>query len=133
MQAMAGTARDDAMAAGWLRSSRLGALTPGAVIAVARKGKLVYLAAAVSTSVGLRRAVGWSRTLLATGGLALARQTALARSVALTMTAGDQPSQSRDQSVEELGTVVSDKGLKLSAGVYVLQVGKRKFARVNLS
>ena len=31
--------------------------------------------------------------------------------VALTMTAGDTPSQSRDQSVEELGTVVGDKGL----------------------
>jgi tyrosyl-tRNA synthetase len=29
--------------------------------------------------------------------------------------------------------VVSDKGLKLSAGVYVLQVGKRKFAKVTLS
>ena len=29
--------------------------------------------------------------------------------------------------------VVSDKGLKLEAGVYVLQVGKRKFARVTLS
>ena len=29
--------------------------------------------------------------------------------------------------------VVSDKGLKLAAGVYVLQVGKRKFARVTLS
>ena len=29
--------------------------------------------------------------------------------------------------------VVSDKGLKLGAGVYVLQVGKRKFARVTLS
>ena len=28
--------------------------------------------------------------------------------------------------------VVSDKGLKLGAGVYVLQVGKRKFARVTL-
>ena len=28
--------------------------------------------------------------------------------------------------------VVSDKGLKLSAGVYVLQVGKRKFAKVTL-
>jgi tyrosyl-tRNA synthetase len=28
--------------------------------------------------------------------------------------------------------VVSDKGLKLRAGVYVLQVGKRKFARVTL-
>lgn len=29
--------------------------------------------------------------------------------------------------------VVSDKGLKLGAGVYVLQVGKRKFVRVTLS
>jgi tyrosyl-tRNA synthetase len=29
--------------------------------------------------------------------------------------------------------VVSDKGLKLGAGVYVLQVGKRKFSRVSLS
>ncbi len=31
------------------------------------------------------------------------------------------------------GTVVSDKGLKLPAGSYVVQVGKRKFARVTLS
>ena len=30
-------------------------------------------------------------------------------------------------------SVVTDKGLKLSAGTYVLQVGKRKFARVILS
>ncbi len=30
------------------------------------------------------------------------------------------------------GAVVSDKGLKLDAGTYVLQVGKRKFARVAL-
>jgi len=29
-------------------------------------------------------------------------------------------------------TVVSDKGLKLEAGVHVVQVGKRKFARVTL-
>ena len=28
--------------------------------------------------------------------------------------------------------VVTDKGLKLPAGTYVLQVGKRKFARVTL-
>jgi tyrosyl-tRNA synthetase len=28
--------------------------------------------------------------------------------------------------------VVSDKGLKLGSGTYVLQVGKRKFARVTL-
>ncbi len=31
------------------------------------------------------------------------------------------------------GAVVSDKGLKVSAGTVVLQVGKRKFARVTLS
>ncbi len=30
------------------------------------------------------------------------------------------------------GSVVSDKGLKLAAGTYVVQVGKRKFARVTL-
>ncbi len=30
-------------------------------------------------------------------------------------------------------SVVSDKGLKLGAGVYVLQVGKRKFAKITLS
>ncbi|MDL2336564.1 MAG: tyrosine--tRNA ligase [Pseudomonadota bacterium] len=31
------------------------------------------------------------------------------------------------------GAVVSDRGLKLAVGTYVLQVGKRKFARVTLS
>jgi tyrosyl-tRNA synthetase len=31
------------------------------------------------------------------------------------------------------GAVVSDKAMKLSAGTYVLQVGKRKFARVTLA
>lgn len=31
------------------------------------------------------------------------------------------------------GTVVSDKGLKVEAGTFVLQVGKRKFARITLS
>jgi tyrosyl-tRNA synthetase len=30
------------------------------------------------------------------------------------------------------GSVVADKGLKLDAGIYVVQVGKRKFARVTL-
>jgi len=30
-------------------------------------------------------------------------------------------------------SVVSDKGLKMDAGIYVVQVGKRKFARVHLS
>ena len=31
------------------------------------------------------------------------------------------------------GTVISDKGLKVEPGVFVLQVGKRKFAKVTLS
>jgi tyrosyl-tRNA synthetase len=31
------------------------------------------------------------------------------------------------------GTVISDKGLKVNAGSYVVQVGKRKFARITLS
>ncbi|MDM7943245.1 MAG: tyrosine--tRNA ligase [Hydrogenophaga sp.] len=31
------------------------------------------------------------------------------------------------------GSVISDKGLKLPAGTFVVQVGKRKFARVSLS
>ncbi|HEY8100474.1 MAG TPA: tyrosine--tRNA ligase [Burkholderiaceae bacterium] len=31
------------------------------------------------------------------------------------------------------GTVVSDKGLKVDAGLFVVQVGKRKFARVTLA
>jgi tyrosyl-tRNA synthetase len=31
------------------------------------------------------------------------------------------------------GAVISDKGLKLEGGVYVVQVGKRKFARVTLA
>jgi tyrosyl-tRNA synthetase len=31
------------------------------------------------------------------------------------------------------GTVVSDKGLKVGAGTFVVQVGKRKFARIALS
>jgi tyrosyl-tRNA synthetase len=30
------------------------------------------------------------------------------------------------------GAVVGDKGLKVAAGTFVVQVGKRKFARVTL-
>ena len=50
------------------------------------------------------------------------------------------PEQPHDQGCEQRiggvridGSVVSDKGLKLDAGTYVVQVGKRKFARVHLS
>jgi tyrosyl-tRNA synthetase len=31
------------------------------------------------------------------------------------------------------GTVISDRGLKLPTGVYGVQVGKRKFARITLA
>ena len=31
------------------------------------------------------------------------------------------------------GAVISDKGLKVDAGEFVLQVGKRKFAKIILS
>jgi tyrosyl-tRNA synthetase len=31
------------------------------------------------------------------------------------------------------GETISDKGLKVPSGTFVLQVGKRKFARVTLS
>ena len=31
------------------------------------------------------------------------------------------------------GNVVSDRGLKVEAGTFVVQVGKRKFARVTLA
>jgi tyrosyl-tRNA synthetase len=31
------------------------------------------------------------------------------------------------------GTAISDKGLKVQAGSFVVQVGKRKFARVTLA
>ena len=31
------------------------------------------------------------------------------------------------------GTIISDKGLKVEAGTYVVQVGKRRFARVTLA
>ena len=35
--------------------------------------------------------------------------------------------------VKIAGEKVSDKTLKLQAGVYVIQVGKRKFARVTIA
>ena len=41
--------------------------------------------------------------------------------------------QSRRGGVRIDGSVVSDRGLKLEPGTYVMQVGKRKFARVVLA
>ena len=58
---------------------------------------------------------------------------------ALLKNAGLAPSASEAGRLVEGGgvridsSVVSDKGLKLDAGTYVVQVGKRKFARVHLS
>ncbi|MES2999187.1 MAG: tyrosine--tRNA ligase [Pseudomonadota bacterium] len=58
---------------------------------------------------------------------------------ALLKQAGLAPSSSEANRLIEGGgvrvdsSVVSDKGLKLEAGTYVLQVGKRKFARVTLA
>ncbi len=58
---------------------------------------------------------------------------------ALLKQAGLVPSTSEASRMVEQGGVkvdgqpVSDKGLKLPAGVYVVQVGKRKFARVSLA
>ena len=58
---------------------------------------------------------------------------------ALLKSAGLAPSSSEASRLIDGGgvridsSVVSDKGLKLNAGTYVVQVGKRKFARVNLA
>ena len=58
---------------------------------------------------------------------------------ALLKSAGLAPSTSEANRLIEGGgvrvdsSVVSDKGLKLAAGTYVVQVGKRKFAKVTLS
>ena len=53
--------------------------------------------------------------------------------------AGLAPSSSEAMRLVEGGgvridsSVVSDKALKLDSGIYVVQVGKRKFARVHLN
>jgi tyrosyl-tRNA synthetase len=58
---------------------------------------------------------------------------------ALLKSAGLAPSSSEANRLIDGGgvridsSVVSDKGLKLDAGTYVVQVGKRKFARVTLA
>jgi len=58
---------------------------------------------------------------------------------ALLKSAGLAPSSSEANRLIDGGgvrvdsVVISDKGLKLDAGCYVVQVGKRKFARVTLA
>jgi len=57
---------------------------------------------------------------------------ALLKSAGLTASSGEGNRLIDGGGVRVDSCVVSDKGLKLGAGTYVLQVGKRKFARVTL-
>ncbi|MBK6999571.1 MAG: tyrosine--tRNA ligase [Rhodoferax sp.] len=58
---------------------------------------------------------------------------ALLKSAGLTASSGEGNRLIDGGGVRVDSCVVSDKGLKLGAGTYVLQVGKRKFARVTLT
>ncbi|MBL8336103.1 MAG: tyrosine--tRNA ligase [Rhodoferax sp.] len=58
---------------------------------------------------------------------------ALLRQAGLTASGGEGNRLIDGGGVRVDSTVVSDKGLKLGAGTYVLQVGKRKFVRVTLA
>ena len=50
------------------------------------------------------------------------------------VSSGSEAQRNLDQGgVRVDGERVSDKGLTLGPGIYILQVGKRKFARVNVS
>ena len=68
---------------------------------------------------------------LGEGGAALGIG-ALLRSAGLAASSGEGNRLIDGGGVRIDSSVVSDKGLKLGAGTYVLQVGKRKFARVTL-
>ncbi len=69
---------------------------------------------------------------LGEGGAAVGIGTLL-KSVGLAASSGEGHRLIDGGGVRVDSSVVSDKGLKLSAGTYVLQVGKRKFARVTLA
>lgn len=58
---------------------------------------------------------------------------ALLKSAGLTASTGEANRLIDGAGVRVDGSVVSDRGLKLEAGTYVVQVGKRKFAKVTLS
>ena len=58
---------------------------------------------------------------------------ALLKAAGLATSGGDATRLIEGGGVRVDSSVVSDKALKLAAGIYVLQVGKRKFARVSLS
>jgi tyrosyl-tRNA synthetase len=68
---------------------------------------------------------------LGEGGVALGIA-ALLKSAGLAASSGEGNRLIDGGGVRVDSSVVSDKGLKLGAGTYVLQVGKRKFARVTL-
>jgi tyrosyl-tRNA synthetase len=68
---------------------------------------------------------------LGDGGVALGIA-ALLKSAGLAASSGEGNRLIDGGGVRVDSSVVSDKGLKLGAGTYVLQVGKRKFARVTL-
>jgi tyrosyl-tRNA synthetase len=70
--------------------------------------------------------------LLGDGGAALGIGTLL-KSAGLAASSGEGNRLIDGGGVRIDSIVVSDKGLKLGAGTYVLQVGKRKFARVTLA
>src|SRR5450830_776090 len=69
---------------------------------------------------------------LGEGGAALGIA-ALLKSAGLAASSGEGNRLIDGGGVRVDSNVVSDKGLKLAAGTYVLQVGKRKFARVTLA
>ncbi len=58
---------------------------------------------------------------------------ALLKAAGLASSGGDASRLIEGGGVRVDSSVVSDKALKLAAGIYVVQVGKRKFARVTLS
>jgi len=69
---------------------------------------------------------------LAEGGAAVGIA-ALLKSAGLAASSGEGTRLIAGGGVRVDSNVVTDKGLKLAAGTYVLQVGKRKFARVTLA
>ena len=80
--------------------------------------------------VGEKIASAWRQ--LAEGGAALGIG-ALLKMAGLTASSGEANRLIDGGGVRVDGTAISDKGLKLGAGCYVLQVGKRKFMRVTLA
>ncbi len=58
---------------------------------------------------------------------------AILKAAGLTESTGEANRHIDGGAVKVNGTAISDKALKLSAGTYVMQVGKRKFAKVSMS